>query len=34
MTGLLSAIGSLFSTANFSWWWLAEETECPKSLIK
>ena len=33
---ILTGIGSICTKAvnSFSWWWLADEPECPKSLIK
>ena len=34
MSELLAKIGSKTANTNFSIWWVFDEVECPKSLIK
>lgn len=34
MIELLANIGKSVGNSVASWWWLLEEPECPKSLIK
>ncbi len=34
MINLLAKIGTMTASSSFCLWWLIDEPECPKSLIK